>query len=710
MSRHLGTYAWLLLSVPISLTAAQLDSADQANAYAYLNTLRQRAGMILLGAQTQLQTAAENHADYLADNRISSHYERDTDPGFTGVYPVDRAIYAGYASRFVSEDFAGGYYLGSGTSEESLDGLMGAIYHRFDLLGFDYSEIGAGVSKEAVSSVQTLAFYVFNPGNQQRRLLCESASNAASFDSMTGVCADTRLSVSSQDWQNAIITTRGNNPLIVQWPASGDTDFPPAFYEESPDPLPDYSVSGNPISLAFNPLSYSSVTLHQFKLYRGDTGAEVTNVRLMDASNDPNSRFSGLEFALFPLERLEWNTPYRAVAQYTANNQTATLDWNFRTRNPAMPVYTINGNGETVTVAPGQNAIYIRPSSGQDEINGNYRVSYDTGMAFELVNWLDNHTLVFNINGSDGQRANVTFSDGRSFTALLNSSATTDSSSNTGNTNSGNDSSTSTDFTAATPLANISTRALVENGQNNAIAGFIITGSGQLRVLIKAAGRSLQQLGLNTQLDPQIQLYRMNSDGSSTLLTSNDDWASDSNASNIPNSYQPLHTLDSALLLELDPGAYTAVVAPADGVSGIGLVSVDAFSISGSSAQLSNISTRALVGNGDNGEIAGFIINASNSQKMLIKAAGRSLQSAGINTNLNPALTLYDMSNGGTVMASNDDWQSDASSSQISSAYQPADAQDAALLRSLGAGAYTGIVVPADGVSGVGLISVDLFN
>lgn len=67
------------------------------------------------------------------------------------------------------------------------------------------------------------------------------------------------------------------------------------------------------------PLFFEDVTLHSFRLFNHETGVEVLDTRLLDADSDPNGKFSGLEFALFPLERLDWNTAYRAEAVYSAD-------------------------------------------------------------------------------------------------------------------------------------------------------------------------------------------------------------------------------------------------------------------------------------------------------------------------------------------------------------------------------------------------------
>jgi hypothetical protein len=119
-------------------------------------------------------------------------------------------------------------------------------------------------------------------------------------------------------------------------------------------------------------------------------------------------------------------------------------------------------------------------------------------------------------------------------------------------------------------MANISTRGLVGTGQGQLIGGFIITG-GPKRVLIRAMGPSLAAVGVSPILaNPSVQLFT-----GSTLLASNDDWKSNANAAEIiATGIPPTDDLESALLVRLEPGAYTTVVAGAGASTGIALVEV----------------------------------------------------------------------------------------------------------------------------------------
>lgn len=122
----------------------------------------------------------------------------------------------------------------------------------------------------------------------------------------------------------------------------------------------------------------------------------------------------------------------------------------------------------------------------------------------------------------------------------------------------------------ANRLANISTRGLVAPGEGQLIGGFIITG-GPKMVLIRALGPSLTAHGVTNPLsNPQLQLF-----AGSTLLASNDDWKTDAKAAQlVASQLAPTDDLEAALLVRLEPGAYTTVVSGTGDTTGVALVEV----------------------------------------------------------------------------------------------------------------------------------------
>jgi len=128
------------------------------------------------------------------------------------------------------------------------------------------------------------------------------------------------------------------------------------------------------------------------------------------------------------------------------------------------------------------------------------------------------------------------------------------------------------DSLATSSLVNISTRGLVQTGDNALIAGCSVAGdSGPNHVLVRALGPSLAPLGVTKVLpDPIVTLC----DSNGNVMTSNDNWK-DSQQTAIQNSgLQPPSDLDAAILVTLTAGNYTAIVTDKNGHTGVALVEV----------------------------------------------------------------------------------------------------------------------------------------
>lgn len=125
----------------------------------------------------------------------------------------------------------------------------------------------------------------------------------------------------------------------------------------------------------------------------------------------------------------------------------------------------------------------------------------------------------------------------------------------------------------ASPLLNISARGVVGAGANALIGGFIIRGTAPVQVLVRAQGASLTALGVPGALaDATLELWQ----GQTSLMT-NDDWkvpaAGGATAAAITaTGFAPGSDSDSAILITLQPGAYTTVVRGKNGATGVGIV------------------------------------------------------------------------------------------------------------------------------------------
>ncbi|OAQ20911.1 CAP domain-containing protein [Thermosulfurimonas dismutans] len=332
----------------------------------YLNALRSSVGMIPFSENQALTQAAESHARYIATNQDIGHTETPGLPYFTGVTPADRAAAAGYNYKAIGENLS----WGEENFQESIDDLFSAIYHRFGFLSFYFDEIGFG---KAIDDRGTV-YYVYDLGTRK---------------------------------DPSIVAT--DNPLVVRWPPPGDT-VPPVFYEEFPDPLPDRSVSGYPISVQFNPYKVNTVQMFSFNLY--DSAGNLVSTLLMDEASDPNRRFSAFEFALFPQSRLEWGEKYTVEAIFNIDGETKDFSWEFYTRSLEFPYYRIDAFDIELPVRSGQTyAFYFVPANGTDLIRS-YRYRYPSGVSVS-ADFIDLNTLKISLNGTLGETVSFELSDGR---------------------------------------------------------------------------------------------------------------------------------------------------------------------------------------------------------------------------------------------------------------------------------------------------------
>jgi len=250
----------------------------------------------------------------------------------------------------------------------------------------------------------------------------------------------------------------------------------------------------------------------------------------------------------------------------------------------------------------------------------------------------------------------------------------------------------------STPLTNISTRLRVENADNMLIGGIIITATQEKKVLVRAIGPSLS---ISDRLaDPILELH----DSSGQTIATNDNWMDAPNRQAIiDTTIPPSNNLESAILMSLAPGAYTATVHGANNTTGIGLVEVYDLDRSVNS-RLANISTRGLVQTSDNVLIAGMILLGQTPQTVIVRAIGPSLDLPGKLTN--PTLELRDSN--GVLIRSNDNWRSDQEAEIIATTIPPTNDSESAIVTTLPANGatYTAVVRGVNGTTGVAMVEV----
>lgn len=292
-----------------------------------------------------------------------------------------------------------------------------------------------------------------------------------------------------------------------------------------------------------------------------------------------------------------------------------------------------------------------------------------------------------------------------------------------------------------------STRASVQANEIM-IGGFVIEGTQPAVVLIRGRGPTMGAapfLVPGVLSDPHLQLF-----SGSTPIAQNDNWNDDpqcdpqfacgGSAEILATGLDPCQPNpgqtaapsgcgnESAILMILPPGAYTAFLKGVGGRVGVGLVEV--FEIDGltNPSKLVNISTRAMVQKSDNRMIGGMIVAGPAPKTVLIRARGPSMGTAPFfvpGVLPDPYLQLF---SGSSLVAQNDNWRDSA---QCDSQFGCGEAPDilatglspcepnpgqpsepancnreAAILINLPPGAYTAVLGGTAGGTGVGLVEI----
>ncbi len=284
-------------------------------------------------------------------------------------------------------------------------------------------------------------------------------------------------------------------------------------------------------------------------------------------------------------------------------------------------------------------------------------------------------------------------------------------------------------------LVNISARAFVGAGANTMISGFVTSGSGSMQLILRGIGPGLSSFGVSgTLVDPVLWLY--DSANPANLITEEDSgweeppsapvglWAgiadpSDATAADFTQVGAfglAAESSDSAIKVALPVGNYTCEITPANLITGfttgtgVALAEIYDADTGSPTAQLVNISTRAFVGTASEILVAGFVIEGSTSQTVLIRASGPALTPFGlVNPLADPQLQLFDGSL--NLVASSFGW---GGNSQIANAaaavgafsWTNSSSLDSAILITLPPGSYTAEISGQSGDTGVALIEV----
>lgn len=271
-------------------------------------------------------------------------------------------------------------------------------------------------------------------------------------------------------------------------------------------------------------------------------------------------------------------------------------------------------------------------------------------------------------------------------------------------------------------LSNYSARGHVLTGDGLVIAGMVIRGPDPARMLIRAVGPRLHDLGVNHPLaDPRLDVHH-HVNGSTVVVASSDDWTAANDPEALRTAFAAVGAFDfgaedtqsSAIIVELAPGTYTthAYGSTLAGPVGMGIVLAEVYDLSESRNTLANLSARGFVGTDEQVLIPGFVVEGEAPQAYLIRAIGPGLEQFHVDGLLSdPRLRIVRMHHGD--VATNDDWDSGSSGAATAAAAATVGAfplapgsRDAAALVALEPGIYTVVVSGAEGETGVVLVEV----
>jgi hypothetical protein len=209
----------------------------------------------------------------------------------------------------------------------------------------------------------------------------------------------------------------------------------------------------------------------------------------------------------------------------------------------------------------------------------------------------------------------------------------------------------------------------------------------------------------NVLADPVLELH---GPAGFTTIT-NDNWRDTQPAEIQATGLAPTNDLESAIVITLDPGAYTGIVRGRNNTTGVALIEVYDLNVSAAS-RLANLSTRAFVSTSEDIVIAGFLLNqGGGSDRIVVRGIGPSLAPNIFPTSVvlaDPSLELRD-SNGALLM-SNNDWQDDpAQAAEITAdGLALGNLHESGIAIMLSPGQYTALLSGRFNGTGIGIVEI----
>ncbi len=278
--------------------AAQLTAAEAgaptatgdvaADGIRWINFRRAQAGLPALRRDARLDLAASRHANYQQLNDVVTHDEDSKQPGFVAKTASERLRAADFP--LLTTAFADGEVIaatGMPDGFASVEGLLGAIYHRYVVLEPMFNAVGAGAAHRDGS------FYWLTMN-------------------LVGI-------------KGSVGLAKGR---IAVWPLPSQDNVRTYFFsdQETPDPVPQADEVGYPVSVHAN----LNAVLRVERFALTDPEGQAVDVRQLDASSDRDTPPSAA--AIIPLQRLRSGTRYSVSFSGHVDDQPVERRWDFTTR------------------------------------------------------------------------------------------------------------------------------------------------------------------------------------------------------------------------------------------------------------------------------------------------------------------------------------------------------------------------------------------
>lgn len=268
-------------------------TGDSLKAFDVLNNARNTCGFGLLAQDARLDAAAIAHANYTYGPGDGAHTETPTQPGFTGVNPVDRIKAKGYevGNKTTSE------VVTSARGDSVMQTLLSAPYH-LNVILRGYRDVGVGFSAPRNLFVP---LFVANLG-----YLPEAGQQTLERDE------------------------------VRTYPCNGSENVNAGLTNETPNPVPGRDLFKDPLgtSVAVKVRVGNVLTITSTSMVNVATGAGVALRAPVGRDNDPNGFGSYFEKneAYFAADKpLEPNTSYRVVFGGTNNGVSFNRTFTFKT-------------------------------------------------------------------------------------------------------------------------------------------------------------------------------------------------------------------------------------------------------------------------------------------------------------------------------------------------------------------------------------------